>query len=162
MDFRTTASTWAAASPAAVYCHINARGDVEPCVFIHYSTANIKEKSLLECLQQPLFQSHRKHWPWNDNMLQPCPMLENPEIPPQIVKEADAHSTEYVTPETADELCARTTPYAHAWRRLLRSCGCRSIRPARRCTWTPCPRSASTPRRRSSPTRTPLPQKRVQ
>lgn len=98
-----------------VYCHINARGDVEPCVFIHYSTANIKEKSLLECLQQPLFQAYRKHWPWNDNLLQPCPMLENPDILPEIVKEADAHSTEYVTPETAEELCARTTPYAHAW-----------------------------------------------
>ena len=25
------------------YCHINANGDVEPCVFIHYSSANIRE-----------------------------------------------------------------------------------------------------------------------
>ena len=30
------------------YCHINPNGDVEPCVFIHYSGANIKEVSLLE------------------------------------------------------------------------------------------------------------------
>ena len=37
------------------YCHINPKGDVEPCVFIHYSGANIREKSLLECLKQPLF-----------------------------------------------------------------------------------------------------------
>ncbi|MBM6774500.1 radical SAM protein [Olsenella profusa] len=98
-----------------VYCHINARGDVEPCVFIHYSTANIKEKSLLECLRQPLFQAYRENYPWNDNMLRPCPMLENPEILPRIVHEADAPSTEYVTPEDVDHLCARTTPYAHEW-----------------------------------------------
>ena len=58
------------------YCHINANGDVEPCVFIHYSGANIKEKSLLECLQQPLFKAYRKGQPFNDNLLKPCPMLE--------------------------------------------------------------------------------------
>ncbi|MGI6230894.1 MAG: radical SAM protein [Tractidigestivibacter sp.] len=98
-----------------VFCHITAKGDVEPCVFIHYSNANIKEKSLIECLQQPIFQAYRAHWPWNDNMLRPCPMLENPEILPQIVHEADAKSTEYVTPEDVDHLCARTTPYAKTW-----------------------------------------------
>ncbi len=99
-----------------VFCHINARGDVEPCVFIHYSNANIHDKSLLECLQQPVFQAYRKNWPWNDNMLRPCPMLENPEILPEIVHEADAKSTEYVSPESVDHLCARTTPYAESWK----------------------------------------------
>lgn len=98
-----------------VFCHINARGDVEPCVFIHYSNANIKEKSLLECLQQPIFQAYRKHYPWNDNMLRPCPMLENPEILPEIVHESDAQCTEYVTPEDVDHLCARTSVYAKSW-----------------------------------------------
>jgi hypothetical protein len=98
-----------------VYCHVNARGDVEPCVFIHYSNANIKEKSWLECLQQPIFQAYREHWPWNDNMLQPCPMLENPTILPEIVKESGAKTSEYVAPESAEDLCKRTTPYAEAW-----------------------------------------------
>jgi MoaA/NifB/PqqE/SkfB family radical SAM enzyme len=98
-----------------VFCHITARGDVEPCVFIHYSNANIHDKSLLECLQQPVFQAYRAHWPWNDNMLRPCPMLENPEILPQIVHESGAKSTEYVTPEDVDHLCKRTAPYAKAW-----------------------------------------------
>ena len=41
------------------YCHINPNGDVEPCVFIHYSGANIHEKSLAECLQQPLFKAYQ-------------------------------------------------------------------------------------------------------
>ena len=64
-----------------LYCHINAAGDVEPCVFIHYSGANIREKSFLECLRQPLFLEYRKGQPFNDNLLRPCPMLENPESP---------------------------------------------------------------------------------
>ncbi len=98
-----------------VYCHVNARGDVEPCVFIHYSSANIKEQSFLECLQQPLFMAYRENYPWNDNMLRPCPMLENPEILPKIVHGTGSHSTEYVTPEDVDTLCARTKDYAEAW-----------------------------------------------
>ncbi len=99
-----------------VFCHINARGDVEPCVFIHYSNANIKDKSLLECLQQPVFQAYREHYPWNANMLRPCPMLENPEILPQIVHAAGAKSTEYTSPEDVDHLCGRTKAYADSWK----------------------------------------------
>lgn len=97
------------------YCHINARGDVEPCVFIHYSNANIKEMSLLDCLRQPIFQAYRRHYPWNDNHLRPCPMLENPEVLPQLVAESGARCTDYVIPEDAGHLCARTAPYASSW-----------------------------------------------
>ena len=98
-----------------VFCHVNARGDVEPCVFIHYSNANIHEKSWLECLQQPIFQEYRANWPWNDNMLRPCPMLENPQVLPKMVHEAEAKSTEYTSPEDVDHLCARTAKYAEKW-----------------------------------------------
>ena len=69
------------------YCHINANGDVEPCVFIHSSSANIKEVSLLEALKQPLFMAYRDHQPFNNNHLRPCPMLENPEILQRMVNE---------------------------------------------------------------------------
>ena len=50
------------------YCHINSNGDVEPCVFIHYSSANIKNEDLLDCLRQPLFQKYRENQPFNENM----------------------------------------------------------------------------------------------
>lgn len=42
------------------YLHINAAGDVDPCVFIHYSNANIHEVSLLDALKSPIFQAYRK------------------------------------------------------------------------------------------------------
>ena len=58
------------------YFHINANGDAEPCVFIHYSNGNIHENTILEILKQPLFMAYHDNQPFNKNMLRPCPMLE--------------------------------------------------------------------------------------
>ena len=98
------------------YCHINPNGDVEPCVFIHYSSANIHEKTLKECLTQPLFRAYQKAQPFNENLLQPCPMLENPQILRQMVDETGAHSTDMMSPEACDHLCAKCDNYAKEWR----------------------------------------------
>lgn len=98
------------------YFHINANGDAEPCVFIHYSGANIRENTILECLQQPLFQAYREGQPFNENHLRPCPMLENPEKLLQMVKETGAKSTDLQSPESVEDLCAKTQPYADAWK----------------------------------------------
>lgn len=98
------------------YLHINAKGDVEPCVFIHYSNANIHEVSLLEALKSPLFMAYHEEQPFNDNMLRPCPMLENPEALRKMVKETGAESTDYQSVESVDHLCDKTTPYANRWK----------------------------------------------
>jgi len=97
------------------YLHINAKGDVEPCVFIHYSNANINEVSLLDALKSPLFMAYRENQPFNENMLRPCPMLENPEALRAMVKATGAHNTDYQSPESVDHLCDKTTPYAENW-----------------------------------------------
>ena len=88
------------------YFHINANGDAEPCVFIHYSGANIRTNTLLEILNQPLFMAYRKNQPFNKNHLRPCPMLENPEILQKMVKETGAKSTDLQSPETAEQMCS--------------------------------------------------------
>lgn len=98
-----------------LYCHINSAGDVEPCVFIHYSGANINEKSLLDCLRQPLFLKYHEGQPFNKNHLRPCPMLENPEILPKMVKETGAKSTDLEAPESAEHLCGKCVEYAKNW-----------------------------------------------
>ena len=97
------------------YCHINANGDVEPCVFIHYSGANVNQQPLLDCLRQPLFLAYKQGQPFNDNMLRPCPMLENPEILQKLVKETGARSTDLEAPETAEHLCGKCVEYAREW-----------------------------------------------
>ena len=98
------------------YLHINANGDIEPCAFIHYSDSNIREKTLLEAYQSPLFMAYHDGQPFNDNMFQPCPMLENPECLRSMVKKSGAHSTEYQSPESVDHLCDKTTLYAETWK----------------------------------------------
>ncbi len=97
------------------YLHINANGDVDPCVFIHYSDSNIRKKTLLETLQSPLFMAYHDNQPFNENMYRPCPMLENPDALPKMVNRTGAHSTDLQSPETAEHLCAKCESYAANW-----------------------------------------------
>ena len=98
------------------YLHINANGDVDPCVFIHYSDSNIREKTLLECLQSPIFMAYHDGQPFNENHLRPCPMLENPEVLRGIVHGTEAHSTDLQSPESVDHLCDKCVDYADNWK----------------------------------------------
>ena len=98
------------------YFHIIANGDAEPCVFIHYSGANIRTHSLLEILKQPLFMAYHNNQPFNENHLRPCPMLENPEILQRLVNETGAKSTDLQSPETVEHLCTKCEEYARNWK----------------------------------------------
>ena len=97
------------------YLHINAAGDVEPCVFIHYSNANVREMSLLDCLRSPIFMAYYEGQPFNDNLLRPCPMLENPECIEHMVEETGAHCTDLQATESAHDLAEKCRPAARAW-----------------------------------------------
>lgn len=98
------------------YLHINANGDIDPCVFIHYSDSNIRDKTLLEALRSPMLMAYHKGQPFNENMLRPCPMLENPEKLRQMVEESGTHSTDLQSPESAEHLCAKCGRYAEQWK----------------------------------------------
>ena len=98
------------------YLHINANGDADPCVFIHYSDSNIREKTLLECLQGPLFMAYHDGQPFNENHLLPCPMLENPRLLREMVHKTGAHSTDLQSPESVEHLCGKCADYAECWR----------------------------------------------
>ncbi|MCI5721960.1 MAG: radical SAM protein [Firmicutes bacterium] len=97
------------------YLHINANGDCDPCVFVHYSNANIRDMSLLDVLRSPIFMAYHDNQPFNENHLRPCPMLENPEILRVMVKKSGAHSTDLQSPETVDHLCDKCESYAEKW-----------------------------------------------
>ena len=98
------------------YLHINAKGDVEPCVFIHYSNCNIHNTTLLDALRSPLFQAYHDNQPFNENMLRPCPMLENAGRIQELVKQSKAVNTDYESPEDVDHLLEKTVPYAKNWK----------------------------------------------
>lgn len=75
------------------YFHINAKGDVEPCAFVHFTVDNIKGKSLREVLQNPLFKSYQKRQPFGENLMAPCPIIDHPSALREIVLESGAKPT---------------------------------------------------------------------
>lgn len=98
------------------FLHINANGDIDPCVFVHYSDSNIREKTLLEALRSPMMMAYHQRQPFNKNMLRPCPMLENPEKLREMVSCAGAHSTDLQSPESVEHLCSKCDHYAENWK----------------------------------------------
>ncbi|MGN0655666.1 MAG: radical SAM protein, partial [Ruminiclostridium sp.] len=97
------------------YLHINANGDCEPCAFIHYSDSNIREKTLLEALQSPLFMAYHDGQPWNENHLRPCPLLDNPEKLVDAVEKSGAHSTDLENPEDVYSLTGKCETVSEKW-----------------------------------------------
>jgi MoaA/NifB/PqqE/SkfB family radical SAM enzyme len=100
------------------YLHINANGDIEPCAFIHYSDSNIREKTLLEAYRSPLFMGYHDNQPWNDNLLRPCPVLDNPGKLTEIVQKSGAKSTDYQNLESAEEFSDKCVETAEKWAKV--------------------------------------------
>ena len=98
------------------YFHISPNGDCEPCVFAHYSTVNIKEQHLLDALQSPLFMAYRARQPFSENMLRPCPVLDNPGALKKMVNDTGALSTDLASPETPEELFDKVVDVAKLWK----------------------------------------------
>jgi MoaA/NifB/PqqE/SkfB family radical SAM enzyme len=82
------------------YFHVNARGDVEPCVFCHFASDNVKEKSLAEALNSPLFREIRSHQPFSENYFRPCLLIDHP----QQGREFALRFAGYFTHEGAEHL----------------------------------------------------------
>ena len=82
------------------YFHVNARGDVEPCIFCHFASDNIKEKSLMEALNSPLFREMRSRQPFSENLFRACLLIDHPEQGREIA----LRHAKYFTHEGADQL----------------------------------------------------------
>ena len=74
-------------------------------MFAHYSNANIREVSLLDALRSPLFMAYYEGQPFNDNLLRPCPILENEGVLADMVEATSAKSTDLHKQEGARALC---------------------------------------------------------
>lgn len=77
------------------YFHINGVGDVEPCAFVHFAVDNIREKSLIEVLQNPFFKEYQRRVPFNENHLAPCPIIDAPQELRTMVKDCHAYPTHH-------------------------------------------------------------------
>jgi MoaA/NifB/PqqE/SkfB family radical SAM enzyme len=78
---------------ARKYFHVNNRGDVEPCVFCHFATDNIREKPLREILGSPFFRAIRSRQPYHKDLRRPCILIDAPAVLREVVAETGAHPT---------------------------------------------------------------------
>lgn len=101
------------------YFHISPNGDCEPCVFAHYSTVNIKDENthILDVLRSPMFMAYRKRQPFSDNMLRPCPVMDQPGALKKMVLESGAVSTDISSPEDVSSLFDKTVKTAELWKK---------------------------------------------
>lgn len=88
IDFWNDAPYVGGCIAARQYAHINHQGDVEPCIFAHFSTHNIKKSSLREALNSPYFKAVRRRQPFDDNLYLPCMLIDNPHAFRDIYEEA--------------------------------------------------------------------------
>ena len=90
------------------YFHLNANGDLEPCVFCHYATHNIRSSTLQDAICSPLFQSIRCQLSTSENLLRPCIIIDRPEIGRKAISEQGVYFThegaEIVYENLADEI----------------------------------------------------------
>jgi len=101
------------------YLHINAFGDVEPCAFIHFAVDKIFGKSLKEVLANPLFKAYQERIPFSDNMLRPCPLIDNPAALREMVAETGARPTHEGADTTLKGEAAREMDrVARAWKEV--------------------------------------------
>ncbi|MBN2223728.1 MAG: radical SAM protein [Deltaproteobacteria bacterium] len=82
------------------YLHINANGDIEPCVFCHFAEHNIKDTPLKVALNSKVFRFIRQTQEKNPNPLRPCMIIDHPEV----FREAASMDGVYFTHDGADNV----------------------------------------------------------
>jgi hypothetical protein len=75
------------------YFHINANGDIEPCVFCHFAVDNIRRTTIREALRSPLFQAIRAQQGEHENLLRPCMLIDRPDVGRELFASSGAYPT---------------------------------------------------------------------
>ncbi len=100
------------------YFHINANGDVEPCVYTHIAVDNIKNVSLAQALDSELFRAIRRRQPHNENHLRPCMIIDNPHVMREVIQEARPYFTHKGAEEIYTERKDEMDQYAETFGKL--------------------------------------------
>ncbi len=94
------------------YFHINANGDIEPCVFCHFAVDNIRKTTLKEALNSPLFRTIRETQGKHDNLLRPCMLIDHPEVGREISGMDGAYPTHTGAGQIFTELSGQMDEYS--------------------------------------------------
>jgi MoaA/NifB/PqqE/SkfB family radical SAM enzyme len=101
------------------FFHVNHRGDVEPCIFCHFATHNIKSCSLNEALDSDFFKAIRENQPFSYNTLRPCPMIDHPHVMWRIIQEQGAKPTHDGAEKIFTTLAPDMEQYAAGVQRIM-------------------------------------------
>jgi len=122
------------------YAHITSEGWVEPCIFTHFATDNIRDVSLLEAFNSPYFREIRKRQPFNHNLLMPCMLIDNPEQSREIMALTGATPTHPGAESMFTELRADLDAYSAEVERVYApvwSCMCAGDEAGKACEPAP-------------------------
>jgi MoaA/NifB/PqqE/SkfB family radical SAM enzyme len=103
-------------SGGSLYMHVNYRGDLEPCVFMHFAEENIHDiyargGHLWEVLKSPLFVKLREINRKDENLLRPCPIIDHNEWLAEALAATNAHPTH----TGAEDVVTRLAPEIRQW-----------------------------------------------
>jgi MoaA/NifB/PqqE/SkfB family radical SAM enzyme len=105
-------------SGGTLYMHVNYRGDLEPCVFMHFAEENILDiyergGHLWEVLDTPLFRRIREVNRRDPNPLRPCPIIDHNDWLEEALKGTKARPTH----AGADDIVGRLAEPVRSWAR---------------------------------------------
>ena len=100
------------------YFHLNAKGDVEPCVYTHVAVDNIRDTTLAQALNSPLFRSIRARQPHNPNHFRPCMIIDNPHVMRELIKETKPYFTHPGAEEIYTTMSQEMEAYANHYGEL--------------------------------------------
>ena len=103
-DFLTDAYITEGCGAGRIMWHINANGDVEPCVLMPFSVDNIREKGFLEILQSDFFRRIRGISQSHSKRDQTCMMVYKPKEVLDAVKVCGARETSIGTLEKLHDM----------------------------------------------------------
>jgi MoaA/NifB/PqqE/SkfB family radical SAM enzyme len=108
---------------ARKYLHINNRGDVEPCVFCHFATDNIRRTSLAAAMNSPFFRAIKSRQPYHEDLRRPCIMIDNPHVLREVCAETGARGTHPGAESLLDDYADALDAYAEAFGRAVQDHG---------------------------------------
>jgi len=112
LDFWGDAPLVGGCIAAKWYAHVNSDGWVEPCIFAHFATHNVHTSTLEEALTSPYFKEIQKRQPFNENLLMPCMLVDNPNQSREIMELMGAKPTHPGAETLFEELVPQIDEYA--------------------------------------------------
>ena len=97
------------------YFHVNANGDIEPCVFCHFAVDNIRRTTIHEALASPFFVKIRAQQGQYDNLLRPCMLIDHPASGRELFASEGAYPTHEGAAEIFTGLADKMDDYSRSY-----------------------------------------------